>query len=179
MAAAAVLPLPQHQDHHDVPQCNPTTLLILSLGSLNKMSLTPQSALYYERSHQDLCDSSLWSLLSILNFHSLNVLTKVPVSEPSHIPSSPWGPPSSWAWCWPSPGCCWISWSLLSRSCSQTCILLPMPTQTMANSVASSSVHNDNPHPLGPDTGPLQVTLRPNGLFHLDPVLRLVLYILK
>ena len=87
MAAAAGLPLPQHQDHHDVPQCNPTRLLNLSLGSLNKMNLTPLSVstLYYERSHQDLCDSSLWSLLSVLNFHSLNVLSKVHVFEPSHI----------------------------------------------------------------------------------------------
>ena len=51
------------------------------------MSLTPLSVstLYYERSHQDLCDSSLWSLLSVLNFHSLNVLSKVHVFEPSHI----------------------------------------------------------------------------------------------
>ena len=38
----------------------------------------------------------------------------------------------------------------------------------------SSSVHHDNPHPLGPDIGPLQVTPRPHGLYHLDPVLRLV-----
>ena len=44
--AAAGLPLPQHQGHHDVLQLIPaipipTVLLLISLGSLNKLTWPP------------------------------------------------------------------------------------------------------------------------------------------
>ena len=49
--AAAGLPLPQHQGHHDVLQLipaipRPSILLLISLGSLNKLTWPPQGACF-------------------------------------------------------------------------------------------------------------------------------------